>query len=161
MVPTFDDKPVIFYVDNEVQSVSDLDNYWYEEIAYIKAYPSLWLDDTRFMRWKTGYTGFTLSGGGSGLKAPNQSDPPVICIYTRKGPDIRTGWAGLNKISIKGYDRILPFKNDKVTLLWNPWAVGNEYRIRFTNNETTRRFRVKVEGISYTGKVIHYETIIE
>jgi hypothetical protein len=113
------------------------------------------------MKWKTGYTDFSLVGSGSGLKSPTGSDPPVICLYTRKGPDIRTAWAGLNKISVKRYDKILPFKTDKVTLLWDLWAVGNEYRIRFTNNETTKRFRVKVEGISYTGKIIHYETIVE
>jgi hypothetical protein len=27
---------------------------------------------------------------------------------------------GLNKISVRGYDRILTFKTDKVTLLWGP-----------------------------------------
>jgi hypothetical protein len=48
-----------------------------------------------------------------------------------------------------------------VFICLTPWAAGNEYRIRFTNNEATHRFRVKVEGISYTGKIIHYETILE
>ncbi len=92
--PTFHGEPLLFYVDNHPQSLDDVEDCWYEEIAYIKVFSSLWIDETPFMKWKTGYIGFTLSDRGGGLKVPIQKDPPVICIYTRKGVDIRTGGRG-------------------------------------------------------------------
>jgi len=126
----------------------------FNRIAYVKVLESDWLSTAR--------PTFALDGPSTGLKIPVSNPTALnILIYLRKDRDFRTMRGGLNKISVKGYDKILLFKADKVTLLWDPWAAGNEYRIRFTNNETTRRFRVKVEGISYTGKIIHYETIVE
>ena len=158
--PSLDQHPIVWFVDQQVYSWPELEMFDWDRIAYIKVLRSDFLIDDPFIKWKTGQGGFQLVGGGP-LKIPVSGSPYEVCIYLRKGKDFRTMPGGLNKISVRGYDRILPFKTDKVTLLWDPWAAGNEYRIRFTNNETTRRFRVKVEGISYTGKIIHYETIIE
>jgi hypothetical protein len=162
-LPTFDSKKIIFYVDNEVQSVNDIANFWYEEIAYIKVFPSLWVGDTPFMRWKTRYMGFTLVRSGSGpLKAPVQSDPPVICIYTRKGMDIRTGWAGLNKLKVSGYSSIAKWTgiaNDRWTLYWQPLQTGNDFKVRFYNSNAAH-FRVCIEGVTNEGKLLHYEQVI-
>jgi hypothetical protein len=143
-----------YYVDQTEYDAGGVQMFDFDRIAYVKVLESDWLSTAR--------PTFALAGASSGLKIPVSGGPTLnILIYLRKDRDFRTMRGGLNKIAVKGYDRILPFKTDKVTLLWDPWAGGNEYRIRFTNNETTRRFRVKVEGISYTGKIIHYETIVE
>jgi hypothetical protein len=143
-----------YYVDQIEYDAGGVQMFDFDRIAYVKVLESDWLSTAR--------PTFTLTGASSGLKIPVSGGPPLnILIYLRKDRDFRTMRGGLNKIAVKGYDKILPFKTDNVTLLWDPWAAGNEYRIRFVNNETTRRFRVKVEGISYTGKIIHYETVIE
>ena len=162
-IPSFNGKGVLFYVDNQVQSLQDVQDYWYEEIAYIKAFPSLWIDDTPFMRWKTGYTGATLvASGGGPLKAPSQNEPPVICLYTRKGADIRTGWAGLKKQKIAGYTPIARWtghQNNRSTLYWQPLQSGNSFTIRFYNTNT-KRYKICIEGISQNGNLIHYEQVI-
>ena len=143
-----------YYVDQTEYDAGGVQMFDFNRIAYVKVLESDWLSTAR--------PTFALDGPSTGLKIPVSNPTALnILIYLRKDRDFRTMRGGLNKISVKGYDKILLFKADKVTLLWDPWAAGNEYRMRFTNNETTRRFRVKVEGISYTGKIIYYETIVE
>jgi hypothetical protein len=162
MAPSFNDKPVIFYLDNEPQSLSDLDDHWFEEIAFIKAFPSLWVDATPFMKWKTGFGGFTLAGGAGGLKTPHDSDPPVVCIYTRKGEDIRSGWKGLNSVKLPGYSSIRAWSGSSENgpcLYWQPVETRNEFRIRFHNNHASR-YRICIQGSSPDGKVVHYEDLL-
>ena len=98
----------------------------------------------------------------NGLKMPKVPGTAVnVCIYTRKGKDFRTMRGGLNKIPVKGYSTMVTFTSDKVTLFWQPLGYGNSFRVRFNNDETTKKFRLKLEGMSASGKVIHYETIVE
>jgi hypothetical protein len=149
-----DGRAIHYFVDQIEYDATGVKMIDFDKIAYVKVLESDWLSTAR--------PTFSLEGPSTGLKLPVSNPTAInILIYLRKGRDYRTMRGGLNKIAVKGYDRILPFKEDQVTLLWDPWATGNEYRIRFTNNETTRRFRVKVEGMGDTGKVIHYETILE
>ena len=160
--PAFDDSPVLFYVDNQPCTPDRLNAYWYEEIAYIKAYHSLWIDQTPFMKWLTGYKGFELTGG-AGFKIPKDSDPPVICLYTRKGADIRSGWPGLPTLRLAGYARIQtwsPSSTGNTTLYWAPLQAGNRFHIRFHNYGTTR-YRLAIEGVAQNGQVVHYETILD
>ena len=162
--PTLDQRGVLFYVDGQAQSLDDMNNYWYEEIAYIKAFPSLWVDESRFMQWQTGYSSFVLGQGDStsGLKVPIQRDPPVICLYTRQGKDIRSGWPGLKKLKVAGYARPVKWSGASgkgATLYWEPLQPGNTFKLRFYN-KGAERFRLCIEGVSDDGKVIHFETVI-
>jgi hypothetical protein len=68
---------------------------------------------------------------------------------------------GLKKLTLNGYTPIIPFKPDETTLFWNLWTKENKFRVRFTNNETAHKFRLKLEGITNDGKTFHYETIIQ
>jgi hypothetical protein len=144
--------PIHYFVDEQEFNPESVRMFDFEKIAYIKVLES---DFTL-----TGRPSFGLAGG-SGLKVPIQQTAVNILIYLRKGTDFRTMPGGLNKIAVRGYDSLLPFRSDGVVLLWDPWALGTEYRIRFINNETTRRFLVKVEGVNYSGQLIHFETIVE
>jgi hypothetical protein len=162
MKPSFNGKEVIFYVDGDVKTVEEIENYWYEEIAYIKAFHSLWVDETPFMKWKTGYSDFTLNGPSNGLKVPEGSLPPVICLFTRKDADIRTAWPGLPTLALPGYTTIVPWTGPhgvSPTLYWRPFQQGNDFRIRFYNGNA-ERLRVIIEGINAEGKVVHYEALI-
>ena len=162
MAPTFNDKSVVFFVDDQLQSLSDMEDYWYEEIAFVKAYPSLWVDETPFTKWKTGFAGFSLSGGSGGLKTPNGSDPPVVCLYTRKGDDIRTGWRGLSTMKFPGYSAIRSWtrsSQNNPCLYWQPLEARNQFKIRFYNG-SANRYRICIEGLSPEGKVVHCEEVI-
>lgn len=146
--------PIHYFVDEVEYDPHALRMFDFDRLAYIKILESDFLSTGRPM--------FSLSSGGTGpLRIPEQKTAVNVCIYTRKGKDFRTMRGGLNKLAVKGYDDVLKFNTDKVTLYWNPLAAGSDFRIRFLNNETAKGFRVKVEGISYSGKVIHFETIIK
>jgi hypothetical protein len=79
----------------------------WDQIAYIKVLQSGFLIDDPFINWKMGQGGFRLAGSGA-FKLPVNGSPYEVCIYLRKGKDFRTMPGGLNKISVQGYDPILP-----------------------------------------------------
>jgi hypothetical protein len=47
-------------------------------------------------------------------------------------------------------------KKFRLTLFWNPVWYGISFIVKFNNNTTAKRFRIVVEGVSYSGKIIHY-----
>jgi hypothetical protein len=157
--PGFNDNPTVFYVDGQVKSVADIDGYWYEEMAYVKAYNSIWLDETAFSKWIAGDDGFSLVATAGGLKIPVDEDVAAICIYTRKGKDTRTGWRSLHQVRLGGYTPIrrwTAFSPDPGTLYWDPVQRGNDFIIRFYNRGA-KRYRICIEGVSTDGRVVHYE----
>jgi hypothetical protein len=108
-----------------------------------------------------------VSGGGGG----------VIAIYTRKGGDSQPdpNAKGLSYIPIAGYSVVKQFYspdyatvsereayNDvRSTLYWNPSIFLDKsrkrVRLKFYNNDITKRFRLIMEGINTEGKMIHVE----
>jgi hypothetical protein len=161
--PGLDDRETIFYVDGEPRSIWEVDNFWYEEMAYVKAYTSLMVDETAYMKAVTGYDGFKLEPLKAGLSVPVGRDPAVICIYTRKGNDIRSAWKGLPRWKVAGYTPSFawfPQAASNATLYWSPIQTGNHFTIRFYNHHA-QRFRLTIEGVSPEGKVVHFETIID
>jgi hypothetical protein len=51
-------------------------------------------------------------------------------------------------------------KTDNVTLYWHPIETGHSFHITFNNSETTKRFRIKAEGVNAAGELIDYETVV-
>ena len=108
-----------------------------------------------------------VSGGGGG----------VISIYTRKGGDAQANpnAKGLSYVPIAGYspvkqfyspDYAVPSERDtyddlRSTLYWNPSIFLDKsrkrIRLKFYNNDVTKRFRLIMEGVNTDGKVIHVE----
>jgi len=152
--------PYIFFVDENPVPWWQVCYMDWSTIAYIKVLRSDFLADDPWVKWTTGVSaGFSIIGGALGV--PTTNSPYEICIYTRKDKDWRTVPGGMNKISVKGYSTIVPFKPDGVTLCWDPFIFGNGCRIRFHNNAFARRFRVVVEGFNYKGEIVHMEKILE
>lgn len=145
--------PINYFIDEmeyDPDAVKMLD---FDKLAYIKIFENDFLSNQRPIS--------TLISAGSGPFAfSDQKTALNICVYTRKGNDFRTMRGGMNKTAITGYNKVFPFTTDKVTLFWHPQEYGHSFNIRFNNAETAKRFRVKVEAISQTGEVIHYETVI-
>lgn len=138
---------------NEMQTdASMIQNTPVSDIAYIKIF-------------RPGES--VVSGGGGG----------VIAIYTRKGGDSQPNpnAKGLNSVQFAGYspvkqfyspDYATPSERDayddaRVTLYWNPTIYLDKnrrrLRIKFYNNDITKRFRLVLEGINTDGKLIHVE----
>lgn len=112
-----------------------------------------------------------VSGGGGG----------VISIYTRKGGDAppSANSKGLSYVQMIGYSAIKEFYSPdyavsnerdafddvRTTLYWNPSIIMDKtrrrLRLKFYNNDITKRFRVIMEGLNAEGKLIHVEKEIE
>lgn len=108
-----------------------------------------------------------VSGGGGG----------VIAIYTRRGGDapVTSDSKGLSYVQMMGYSAIkefyspdyaVPNERDayddmRTTLYWNPSIILDKtrrrLRIKFYNNDITKRFRIVMEGLNAEGKLIHVE----
>jgi hypothetical protein len=167
--PSWKRRPVIFYVDEQLYSWDDLKGFRLADMAYIKAFLGQhWFGDSPFLRWKTGYKGAMLKPAGPSaepktLKMPVDEDPLVVCLYLRKGDDVRTGLPDLSSVTLKGYSTIVPFQgagSNGWTLFWDPLVRNNEFRVRFRNNAISKRFRVCVEGVNGKGKVVRYEKMV-
>jgi hypothetical protein len=108
-----------------------------------------------------------VSGGGNG----------VIAIYTRKGGDVAPdpNVKGLSFVQLMGYSPVKQFYSPdyatvserdayddvRTTLYWNPTIILDKnrrrLRIKFYNNDITKRFRLVMEGVNTSGKLIHVE----
>lgn len=103
----------------------------------------------------------------------------AIAVYTRRGNDSqnRPG-TGLSSNTIAGYTPIRQFyspnydrfdpRNEqpdtRTTLYWNPLVTTIKSKpvvISFFNNDSTKAFRVVIEGMSKEGLITHYEQIME
>ena len=108
-----------------------------------------------------------VSGGGNG----------VIAIYTRRGGDVQPdpNAKGLSYVQLMGYSPVKQFYSPdyatvterhsyddvRSTLYWNPSIFLDKgrrrLRIKFYNNDITKRFRLVMEGLNAYGRLIHVE----
>lgn len=166
--PSWKRQPVIFYVNEQLYSWDELKGYRLADMAYIKAFLGQhWFGDSPFLRWKTGVQGAMLKPANpsdpKSLKIPVDVDPLVVCLYLRKGDDVRTGSPDLHSVTLQGYSPIAPFQgagSHGWTLFWDPLIRSNEFRVRFRNNAISKRFRVCVEGVNAQGHVVRYEQMV-
>jgi hypothetical protein len=112
--------------------------------------------------------------------AISNSGGGVIAVYTKRGGDAAsTIDSKLSIVRITGYSPIKEFyspdysspspedyyENLNTTLYWEPFIILNgakkRQKIQFYNNDITKRFRLVLEGIDDTGKLIHIEKIAE
>ena len=109
-------------------------------------------------------------GGGAG---------GAIAVYTKKGKSSNERIKGLDFANIQGYSAERQFyspdytKFDETqsqpdlrnTLYWNPFVFTNKQNRRiflsFFNNDTSKKFRVVVEGINTDGRMTRIEKIFE
>ncbi|HEY6503987.1 MAG TPA: hypothetical protein VIZ28_08445 [Chitinophagaceae bacterium] len=142
---------MIIYL-NEVPSDPDvLSTIPARDVALIKVFSSL----------------TAASGGGYG---------GVLAVYTKKGVDISADPLAGETINYKGYSVIKEFyspdyrvnKNTKtdqrITLYWNPSVIVADVDPKipfwFYNNDRTRQFKIVIEGMTTTGKMLMIEKTI-
>jgi hypothetical protein len=156
--------PIHYFVDEQEYPPFALRMFDFDRLAYIKILESDFLsnEETRSneeSRFNPAPPSISSSGSPK-LGVPVEKTAVNICIYTRKGKDFRTMRGGMTGMPIKGYTPIIPFQSDEITLYWRPLETGHSFNIKFSNTESTRRFRVRVDAMTYQGQVIHYETVI-
>ena len=143
--------PVV-YLNEMPADVSLLSTVPVSDIAYVKVF-------------RPGET--IVSGGGNG----------VIAIYTRKGGDAQPdpNAKGLSFVPLVGYSVVKEFYSPdyatfserhayddvRSTLYWNPAIFLDKnrkrLRVKFYNNDVTKRFRIVLEGFNTMGQLIHVE----
>ena len=145
-----------FFLDEIPTTIDVLETIPVPDIAYVKVF------DPPFV----GAAG----GGGSG----------AIAVYTRKGGDISLNDPGLNRLTLMGYNNFrqcyAPAYTSKdlgpgatpdyrITLDWLPYLFAGPgmetLPIRFYNNDAAQRLRIVVEGFDDSGKLLHFERVVE
>lgn len=146
----------VFYLDEMQSDVSMINNLNMNDVAYIKVF-------------SPGSTGVISSSGGG-----------AIAIYTKKGGDRTSNdkSKGLDFVQITGYTPVKEFYSPnyatasisdvadmRTTLYWAPYIILDKAKkrakIQFYNNDTTRRFRVVLEGVNANDKLVRVEKVIE
>lgn len=143
--------PVVYL--NEMQAdISMLQSTPVSDIAYVKVF-------------RPGES--IVSGGGNG----------VIAVYTRKGGDVTPDQnaRGLSYVQLMGYSALKQFYSPdyatvserhsyddlRSTLYWEPNIFLDKgrrrLRLKFYNNDITKKFRLVMEGFNAFGRLIHVE----
>ncbi|MDR3716720.1 MAG: hypothetical protein P4L51_28265 [Puia sp.] len=114
------------------------------------------------------------------MGAPFGGANGALVVYTKHGEDLLGEATGLNRLTLKGYAVSRQFysplydKEDdgrqdsladyRITLAWKPYVPLNSEqvaRIRFFNNDHCKQVRVTVEGMDNSGKLLHFEKIVQ
>ncbi|MBV9986474.1 MAG: hypothetical protein JO301_02275 [Chitinophagaceae bacterium] len=101
----------------------------------------------------------------------------VLAIYTRNPNEkMNSGLAPMGSFSYEGYTPAKDFRTDfldlgtaaaakRTTVYWDPNMQPEEdkpeYRIRFNNSASAKKLRVRIEGFTIDGKLLHFEQVIE
>lgn len=99
----------------------------------------------------------------------------MLSLYTKKGQDYVNGGAIANQVAYSGYSVIKEFyspdykreesrPDNRITLLWRPNIILNSINpvlpVGFYNTDRTKQYRVVVEGMTVSGKMLSLETVI-
>lgn len=103
----------------------------------------------------------------------------AIAVYTKKGNDAAANLTGLDYVSVPGYSPVKEFYSPdyaeqqlnfqqadlRRTILWKPNIsfdrIDKKVRISFYNNDTSRSFRVILEGVTTDGRLVHVNTVVK
>ena len=155
----------VFYLDERVISTSELVNINLDNVAYIKVF------SPPFAGGLNGSTGEIASGA-------------AIAIYTKQGQNGEPGRMdfksnGMEYKLIAGYAPSKQFyepaypekwepgdpEDLRSTLLWNPWITldkkNQTVKIVFYNNDAASSFRVIIEGMDGTGRLVHIGKLLK
>lgn len=144
--------PVAFYLNNIQSNTIDIRSIAMEEFDYIKIY-------------NPAQGGIFRSEGGT------------ISVYTKQGKGLNPSLNEGIKIQLEGYTLNKEFYSPEYTeispnsipdfrstLLWKPNIIIDENThkidLHFYNNNTTKQFRIIIEGINLNGKLFHEEMVL-
>lgn len=152
-VSSLGNQPMTLYLDEIETDANIIATLMASEIALIKVYSSF----------------AAASGGGAG---------GALAIYTKKGEDRRdvkslsnlqnyNGYSVIKEFYAPDYKEIRPAEkpDNRITIDWRPSLFINSINpnipFSFYNNDRTKSFKVVVEGMTTSGKLIWLEKIIK
>jgi hypothetical protein len=146
----------VFLNEMQLADPSVLNNIPMSDVAYVKVF-------------RPPFIGAPFGGFGGG-----------IAVYTRRGDEGGMyDVTNLKHIKLEGYSRTTnwesslsdpekkkkPVRDIRKTLYWNPSVQldkdVNQFVVRFSNNDVTKRFRIIAEGLTKGGDLIRLEKLIE
>jgi hypothetical protein len=146
--------PVALFLNEVPVDAGTLANVYLSDVAYIKVL-------------RPPFYG-AMGGGGGG----------ALAVYTRKGDELKGGFAGLEHILLPGYTPIKQFYSPdyaeaqrnaaqpdlRQTLYWDPdmQTDGENRKLRFSfyNNDLSHSLRVTIQGLSADGRMIHISKLL-
>lgn len=143
--------PMTLYLDEIQTDASFISSIPANQIALVKVFSS--------------FVAATSNGAGG-----------VLAIYTKKGTDFSGSGSLFNTGNYNGYSIVKEFyapnykvnkeekPDNRITLDWQPAVFINSIDPRigfsFYNNDRTKSFKITIEGMTLSGKLVHLEKII-
>ncbi len=166
--PEVNGTPIVFFLDQNLTDFATIRFLSAKQLRYVKVFKGGLgsVADDSYVQWKTKTQSVTMAPVGPGqdnskkLRAPTNTEPWVVALYSRKGDDLRTGESDLSSVPLPGFTRYLPFREagqSGMTLYWQPLVLTNTYRVRFRNNAYTKHYRICIQGRNADGKLLYTE----
>lgn len=145
--------PTSIYLDEIKVSWDLVRNIPRNNIGYIKIFRPIFFGDIQ-----------KSAGGAIVIYTKKHFNSPVI--FDTKESELLRGYFSANYFSDEAINIAEKSRQINTTLYWDPYFVFyddpiKDKIIRFPNNDFTKRFLIKIEGIDAKGQVLYFEKIIE
>lgn len=145
--------PTSIYLDEIKVSWDLVRNIPRNNIGHIKIFRPIFFGDIQ-----------KSAGGAIVIYTKKHFDSPVI--FDTKESELLRGYFSANYFSDEAIKIAEKSRQINTTLYWDPYFVFyddliKDKIIRFPNNDFTKRFLIKIEGIDAKGQVLYFEKIIE
>ena len=145
--------PTSIYLDEIKVSWDVVRDIPRNNIGYIKVFRPIFLGDIQ-----------KGTGGAIVIYTKKHFDGPVQ--YDTKDSEVLRGYYSSNYFSDEAIKIAEKSRQLNTTLYWDPYFAFyddpiKEKVIRFPNNDFTKRFLIKIEGIDAKGQVLYFEKIID
>lgn len=145
--------PTSIYLDEIKVSWDLVRNIPRNNIGYIKIFRPIFFGDIQ-----------KSAGGAIVIYTKKHFDSPVI--FDTKESELLRGYFSAIYFSDEAIKIAEKSRQINTTLYWDPYFVFyddliKDKIIRFPNNDFTKRFLIKIEGIDAKGQVLYFEKIIE
>lgn len=145
--------PTSIYLDEVKVSWDLVRNIPRNNIGYIKIFRPIFFGDIQ-----------KSAGGAIVIYTKKHFDSPIQ--FETKESELLRGYYSANYFSDEVIKIAEKSRQLNTTLYWDPYFVFyddpiKDKIIRFPNNDFTRRFLIKIEGIDANGQVLYFEKIIE
>ncbi len=145
--------PTSIYLDEIKVSWDLVRNIPRNNIGYIKIFRPIFFGDIQ-----------KSAGGAIVIYTKKHFDSPVQ--FDTKESELLKGYYSANYFADEAIKIAEKSRQINTTLYWDPYFIfyddpSKDKVIRFQNNDFTKRFLIKIEGVDAQGQVLYFEKIIE
>ena len=145
--------PTSIYLDEIKVSWDLVRNIPRNNIGYIKIFRPIFFGDIQ-----------KSAGGAIVIYTKKHFDSPVQ--FDTKESELLKGYYSANYFADEAIKIVEKSRQINTTLYWDPYFIfyddpSKDKVIRFQNNDFTKRFLIKIEGVDALGQVLYFEKIVE